>query len=1690
MGKAIGLFTGTTLVAATLWLATSGRSARDVRADVESGNRPVENRDTAQRELSARDLLVRGKQEFRRGSYQQALRTFSAAGLAPGKLTTGEQRELQDYLGRARTASQNAAVASAGDGGRYKAVARQHLNDARRAAARGDERVARALASRAAAFPVTWDTREQSPEEFLESLDNGTGQVATRRPVPRSVGEEQESLFGSVVPQAPQSAPRARPVDPAFEPQPAAPAPQPRAVAGDLPGGQPQEPVAPYAGGMTASAAGAAKRQQAETLLEQSRAALEAGRYEEARQKANAAAGMHVAWGLFDERPEHLLGAINRRAGETRFDRGAMLADGTSTGSESAEPGTTAEPAAGNSATPAGSTGGQKQQAVALLAQARQALQAGQYEEAHQLATQASQMEVAYGLFEDTPRIVLDDLARRAASTANIASRENTRPAGAASGTADPRTEQARALLQEARELLRAGNAEAASQKVAQAQSLDVPYGVFDDRPDLVAREIARFQNPGQPAANIAAADQVRPNGPQQDPSVRPASNVRDEVVSSTADGSESSLEARREQAGVLISKARLALKEGRVEEARDLADQAAALKVPFGVFDDRPDLVLADIRRKHGAPRMAALPMEVADSTDTAAPRNPLPRASQSGNDFPVQPSPAVADTGVRPQPQEDPFAVPPTAIPQPNSAEGTGRPESNSPIVTADAIADAPSPAPRAVTPQPVRPAASPIREAIEEPLQVVRPDGLSADELYRQGLELLARGDRAGAYSSFRRAHESGQRLNPYREQQLQDLLRELSPRRNQQIQLTSGQVPGGTVGETPRNANPDRIGAAEQQESIRFDRLRTETMNAVFRAERLKEQNPQGALEIIDRTIATVEASDLGEHMVSPMIRRLQKSRTSIASLQSQRAPIEELKARNSEVRDEIERERQLALRIDQEIADLVEEYNRLFKQKRYADCEVIARQIKELDAENPVGETLFWKARFGRRVSRNEELRLTKEEAVWGALDEVEWAAIPHHGDPMQFPKNWEEITSRRRGRYGPDNRSRTEEEKRIEKSLSRQISLHFQEIPLRDVMRHIATVADVNVVLDNLGLEEEGVSTDSPVSIDVNGIRLKSALNLLLEPLHLAYTIEDEVLKVTSRMRQQGRLVVATYPVADLVVPIPNFTPSGSTGMSSGGLGMQQGAMTGGNMSVPSSGGFQQAAGAQFQVADQMAGGANPWSGNPGLDAQLGGGGSAVDFDTITDLIVATVEPDSWDEVGGPGSVRSFETTLSLVIRQTQKVHEEIADLLEQLRRLQDLQVTIEVRFITVTDRFFERIGIDFDFDVNDNVEGDTTPGVPFGSLGGLGLTGVTGDDDDDDDDTGQTFFDPPTGLNLPELDDWPKGGTIVGLTAPDTFTTDLDVGFRQGSFDIGVPDFGGFNPDAGIQFGMAILSDIEAFFFVQAAQGDERANLMFAPKVTLFNGQQATVQSTVQRPFVTSLIPTVGFFSVGFTPQITTLSEGVTMQVQAVISADRRFVRLTVIPSFTNITDVFTFTFQSDGSGQAGQQGLGQGAGGVNQQGNGPISQPGSGQFSVVDSINPMMGFGGIGGGVMMRNALLPSLAEQVNTNGNTNQNNQNGGQNGLGVGNITVQQPVFEVVNVTTTVSVPDGGTVLLGGIKRLREGRNMAGVPILNKLPYVSRLFKNTGVGRETESLMMMVTPRIIIQEEEEELLGIPL
>jgi type II secretory pathway component GspD/PulD (secretin) len=81
-------------------------------------------------------------------------------------------------------------------------------------------------------------------------------------------------------------------------------------------------------------------------------------------------------------------------------------------------------------------------------------------------------------------------------------------------------------------------------------------------------------------------------------------------------------------------------------------------------------------------------------------------------------------------------------------------------------------------------------------------------------------------------------------------------------------------------------------------------------------------------------------------------------------------------------------------------------------------------------------------------------------------------------------------------------------------------------------------------------------------------------------------------------------------------------------------------------------------------------------------------------------------------------------------------------------------------------------------------------------------------------------------------------------------------------------------------------------------------------------------------------------------------------------------------------------------------------------------------------------------------------------------------------------IQQPTPETIQVNTTVVVPDGGTVVMGGMKFMSEGRNEYGPPVISKIPYLNRLFKNVGYGRDGQNLMIMVTPRILINREEEE------
>ncbi len=1359
----------------------------------------------------------------------------------------------------------------------------------------------------------------------------------------------------------------------------------------------------------------------AQAMIESAKDDMAKNNFQSAREKLEHVLDLKISAAKLGERPEALLDELNQRAG---FTATASRTKPRTTGTA-----------------PRGTANANKAKALQLMAEAKSAMAAGDLETARAKTLAANQMKVAFDVLEEAPHQLMAQIDEAALGAkgdgkmiadAAAGNEENpfaTAPRTAStggrtgrrtSGLPSPAQKQrAIELLELSRAELKAGRIADAKRLALEANEIHTVYALFEDRPELVLAdiELAEASTPTGPGTGRRASQNRDPND-----GIQVAEETRDPGLA-------------KRQAVTLLKAARADLKAGRLPQAEEKAVQAEKLDASYTEFEDKPTMVLKDVER----------------ATNLAA----------TGSAMDAQSS-------------ENPFD---SSIPENGIAQAGG--------------VDA----------------------------SVIDPNGATAADLINDGKLAMRRGDRAAAYHLFLQAYRSGEQLPPRTKQQLEDFLQQLSPKKAGSnihlVQATDGPTEeAGPFDKDPtaapaEGAAPSALDRVDQQLAVKLDALRTQVMNSIFRADRAREKDPAEALKILDKTQLELENTDLSKEQVAPLLRSVTRARELAQASMAEQKPILDQKKHNERVGEEIRVEGRTQIRVEQEFADLVQQFNDLLKQRRYAEAELIAKKARELDPENPSAEIMKWKAKFAMRNASNEELKDRKEEGFLGQLDSVEWSAIPFDDrNPIVYAKNWAELTNRRKKYGSPDNRTKTEEEKRIEKSLSRQVSMHFENEPLQTVINKLAVDSNINFRLDPQGLEEVQVDSNTPITIDVDGIQMKSALNLILEPLHLGYAIRDEVLKITSMDRQKGDLETRVYNVADLVIPIPNFanpSPLGSltAGATPGNLG-------GAPFSVADK--RQKPSGQAFAQVQDGAFGAPASAGTSGIvgERRIPDGmrrASQADFDSLMELVVSVVEPNSWDEVGGPASVRPFETTLSLVIRQTQQAHEEIQDLLAQLRRLQDLQVSIEVRFVTVSDKFFERIGVDFDFNVQgtapvNNVNsqfGDFLP--PFGggrtytnagattgsSVSNAGNSGATstgtttaGTTTSLAGGTGSAPFAPGPPRDLTRRGDYPKLGTIVGLERQLQFANDLQIPFRQGSFDVGIPDFGSFKPDAGLSMGFAILSDIETFFFIQAAQGDSRSNILFAPKVTLFNGQLAQVEDNLRRPFVVGQTPVVGAFTVAFAPNVQIFTEGVTLLVTAVVSADRRYVRLSLVPDFRSITDVFTFTF----SGTGGSAGGNTGGTTTGFQGNGGSIGSSGGGGSGGGSGGSIGGSGGTSGG---------TTSSGTTSSGTTTSGTTTGGTTTIGSSvpaTQTVQQPVQEIISIQTSVSVPDGGTVLLGGIKRLKEGRNMAGVPILNKIPYISRLFKNSGVGRETDSLMMMVTPRIIIQEEEEELLGVPL
>ncbi len=884
-------------------------------------------------------------------------------------------------------------------------------------------------------------------------------------------------------------------------------------------------------------------------------------------------------------------------------------------------------------------------------------------------------------------------------------------------------------------------------------------------------------------------------------------------------------------------------------------------------------------------------------------------------------------------------------------------------------------------------------------------------SASEYYEAGMQAYNNRNTQEARSYFEKAWENQDQLDPETRQSLQDKLTRLT---------ASGSTSNGDENESTESANFLGTVPATIESELDLDDVRTQQQNMfrtiqseVFRernaAERLLETNPREAIEKMTMVRGRIANSQLDSSSQRPLLKMIDRDIDVMQQYIDDNLPAIINDEQNAERLENVDLRRQRMVDVGTQVQKLVEEFNNLVDEQRFPEALVVARQANDLNPEEPAVVVLMEKAKLLERVNRMQTIRDNREEGFFNSMTDVENSATPGDfrkpaliGDTELYARNAARRDARAElGQYS------SEADRRIWNTLKNQRVSGEYIGSLSEVMGQLSRQASVNIVFDDMALLAENIRKDSPVDVPIRQpISLRSALDVILQSAGLVFVVENEVIKVTSRDARQTKLQVKHYYIGDLVMPItgpkhpmhmnfmqPNMGEGGGGSMNVGNQPTNQLAMAqqlgGNNPNNPFGGALLNG----YESGGTRTG--IPTYGTVG--GQPLGGVTEADFQPLIDLIQGTIQPDSWQDTGqGLGTVQPFVPNLSLIVSQTQEIQDQIQDLLKKLRELNDVQIVVEVRFISLADNYFERIGIDFDFAINDNSQ------------------------------VVDPFADKPTG-----------GSTIIGRdgidSRPFTPTSDLDIKFLQGSFAAAEPIFGGFQAASAANFGFAILSDIEVFFLIQASKGDQRTNITQAPTVTMFNGQSASVNDGSARPFVTSVIPVVGDFAVAHQPVITILPDGTNLNVTAVVSDDRRFVRLQLVPFFSQVTEVETFTF--DGSTTTERS----------------------------------------------TNSVLDDLLDIVDGGAGADDSDDEIATTTQG---ITVQLPVLAFTSVNTVVSVPDGGTVLMGGVKRMREGRTEQGVPFLSNVPYVNRLFKNVGIGHETSNLMMMVTPRIIIQKEIEE------
>jgi hypothetical protein len=263
---------------------------------------------------------------------------------------------------------------------------------------------------------------------------------------------------------------------------------------------------------------------------------------------------------------------------------------------------------------------------------------------------------------------------------------------------------------------------------------------------------------------------------------------------------------------------------------------------------------------------------------------------------------------------------------------------------------------------------------------------------------------------------------------------------------------------------------------------------------------------------------------------------------------------------------------------------------------------------------------------------------------------------------------------------------------------------------------------------------------------------------------------------------------------------------------------------------------------------------------------------SSVGEEQVLELIKENIFPGTWE---GDQTIEKTPNQ-QLLVNAPRNVHRDLREFLGKLRSYTGTMVTVTCRFISAFDDFLDDVGVDIM-----NRANTALPGNDFGAPPGSSLVDPTGE-------IGPGFLtNEAARLESYEL----RAQAFHTLLKFDPAT-----GAGIDPFNNRLVSQGGL----GLQYQW--LGEQALMMALRALHKSEKATLVQAPRVTVFNMQRSHVMFLSQIAYLQDYEPQVSTFAGAYDPIVGILTQGVVLDVRPVVSNDRKYVTLELRPSLAQL--------------------------------------------------------------------------------------------------------------------------------------------------------------------------------------------